>query len=152
MCLPCLLPAVCVAAANSVKDDSGRLWGWHNKSSCAFKQPTYHAGVTWDAAPACPPSVPVITAVVDHSGCRWGWHNNASCAFKPVNRKLLQVASGGKEGASPALTASSTATMSSDAPADSKDSLTTVDVTLGSGVGCHLTSVPDPVTNTVHDE
>lgn len=136
------------AAANSVKDDSSRLWGWDAGHSCAFKQPAYHVGKTWDEAPACPASVPLTTAVKDLSGRPWGWHNDASCAFKTGNRKLLQAASGDKEG----LSASSTSAMSSDAPADSQKGLTAVDVKLGSGVSCSLVSVPDPVTRTVHDE
>lgn len=74
-----LVLACACAAANSVKDKSDRLWGWHQGASCAFKQPVRDL---WDSAPACPSNTPLSTIKVDESGREWGWSNNASCAVK----------------------------------------------------------------------
>jgi hypothetical protein len=76
-------------STNSVKDRSGRLWGWSGGKSCTFKAPVYDL---WFSAPACPPSLPQDSAVKDKSGRAWGWFNGTSCAWRV--RVATQAAAG----------------------------------------------------------
>lgn len=67
---------------NSEADDNGRLWGFQNGVSCAFKDGNdHHPLFYWEAAPTCPNGAagPIAT---DTEGRAWGWANGASCAYR----------------------------------------------------------------------
>lgn len=72
----------------SVMDDLGRMWGWQDGASCAYKSfPPIRGSspapeVTWEAAPPCLFTPTRENSVPDTKGRLWGWQNAASCAFK----------------------------------------------------------------------
>jgi hypothetical protein len=76
---PC--PATATILNATVKDESGRVWGWNpaNNESCAFKRPVYDL---YDVAPRCPANVPRESGVRDESGRLWGSSGNVSCTFE----------------------------------------------------------------------
>jgi len=73
---------------NSVLDDLGRLWGWQNGASCAYRSipplrgSTPAPEVAWEAAPACWFAPTRQNSVPDTKGRLWGWQNSMSCAFR----------------------------------------------------------------------
>lgn len=69
-------------SSNSVKDGSGRLWGYEDNVSCGYKDPKdHHPLFYWAAAPACPGS-PGPLSTTDSDGRVWGWIYGVSCAYK----------------------------------------------------------------------
>jgi hypothetical protein len=72
----------------AVTDDLGRMWGWQDSRSCAYKNFPPAAGarfapeVSWEGAPACAFPPTRDNAVPDSRGRLWGWMNGRSCAFK----------------------------------------------------------------------
>lgn len=69
---------------NSIPDKQGRLWGWINGISCAFKGVSGKTAVTvsWDTAADCTGVATSSNSVFDATGRLWGWQNNRSCAFR----------------------------------------------------------------------
>lgn len=94
---------------NSVVDDNGRLWGWQNDTSCAFRQwgkgskpenkPSAkrepagsfkemqenlpgRVSTVWESAPTCSFAPTDANAVPDTFGRLWGWENDGSCVFR----------------------------------------------------------------------
>lgn len=70
--------------ANSTPDRQGRLWGWIDGHSCAFKSVTGKVAitVTWDTAMTCDGAPTTGNSVYDGNGRLWGWQDNRSCAFR----------------------------------------------------------------------
>jgi len=70
--------------ANSTPDRQGRLWGWIDGHSCAFKSVTGKVAitVTWDTAVTCNGDATTGNSVYDGNGRLWGWQDNRSCAFR----------------------------------------------------------------------
>lgn len=73
---------------NSVMDDLGRMWGWQNGASCAYRGIPPLRGappapeVEWDSAPTCMFAPTRQNSVPDTKGRLWGWQNSKSCAFR----------------------------------------------------------------------
>jgi hypothetical protein len=67
---------------NSVKDSNGRLWGWENNASCAYKTastPVY----THETAPGCGPTAAKAGfRTQDNMGYTWGYEDGHSCLFR----------------------------------------------------------------------
>lgn len=76
-------------AANSVRDNSGRLWGWENQASCAYKSgstPLYSYGT----APGCgPTATKAAYRTKDATGSVWGWEDGHSCLFRVSHMSWL---------------------------------------------------------------
>jgi hypothetical protein len=81
--------------SNSVRDQSGRLWGFQQGVSCAFKGDATHKQVdlpgepviTWAYAPACTQDPDARNSVRSEQGQLWGWEQGRSCAFRINNGK-----------------------------------------------------------------
>lgn len=76
-------------AANSVYDESGKLWGWQDSSNCAFKvdgKAVKPAQLSWKTAAACSGQASSSNSVADLNGKKWGWSNGRTCAFRQVRR------------------------------------------------------------------
>lgn len=72
----------------SVLDDMGRLWGWQQGASCAYRSIPPLRGVSpaplveWESAPTCMFAPTRQNSVPDTNGRLWGWQNSQSCAFR----------------------------------------------------------------------
>eukprot|EP00877_Chromochloris_zofingiensis_P003619 jgi/Chrzof1/13258/Cz07g26150.t1 len=74
---------------NSVQDTYGRLWGWEQHHTCAFRSSNgsavFYDGyvqVKWETSPACTATPNMINSMRDAEGRLWGWEHNKNCAFK----------------------------------------------------------------------
>jgi hypothetical protein len=78
---PCLAEPT---GSNSIPDKQGRLWGWINGESCAFKTATGKIAITvsWDTAADCTGTATTSNSVFDTNGRLWGWQDGRSCAFR----------------------------------------------------------------------
>ncbi|GFR49570.1 hypothetical protein Agub_g11617, partial [Astrephomene gubernaculifera] len=74
----------------SVMDSRGRLWGWENNASCAFKDANDAPLYDWTTAPRCLGDVSDSSSV-DSEGRLWGWEAGASCAFKDLKQRPLRT-------------------------------------------------------------
>ena len=77
--------AICTApleTSNSVMDKNGRLWGWENQVSCAYKTastPVYTAST----APGCGPTATNSGfRTKDSMGYSWAFEDGHSCVFR----------------------------------------------------------------------
>lgn len=68
-------------ATTAVLDESGRLWGWENEASCAYKTASVPL-FFWETAPGCGPTGTNGDIVQDSMGRSWGWEDGHSCAIK----------------------------------------------------------------------
>jgi hypothetical protein len=72
---------------NSEPDRQGRLWGWQEGVSCAFRsqgaegqpQPVQYG---WDNADVCKQQPDSSNSIPDTTGNLWGWQSGRSCAFR----------------------------------------------------------------------
>jgi hypothetical protein len=77
------------AGPDTLKDSLGRLWGWQNGESCAYKgadgQPEAamdpFVGVAWEHAPPCREPRTEDNVVQDGFGRAWGWQDGNSCRY-----------------------------------------------------------------------
>jgi hypothetical protein len=68
-------------STTSVLDKSGRLWGWENEASCAYKAtsvPLY----TYETAPECGPTGTYGDLVQDSMNRLWGYEDGHSCKVR----------------------------------------------------------------------
>ncbi|KAI8475330.1 MAG: hypothetical protein J3K34DRAFT_456270 [Monoraphidium minutum] len=71
-------------------DTVGRLWGWRDDRSCAFKDgggapimgDLLGAWVSWENAPRCGGARATENSVLDTQGRWWGWELSRSCKFE----------------------------------------------------------------------
>jgi hypothetical protein len=93
--VPWILAPACEeqpTGSNSRSDSLGRLWGWQNGQSCAFRtatrQPVF---ITWDTARSCAGTPTASNSVSDSIGRRWGYQQGRSCAFRAAQGESLQL-------------------------------------------------------------
>lgn len=76
----------CKGKANghtATPDAEGRLWGWENGRSCAFKTFTNTpVTITWENAASCSGRATTSNSVFDSNGRLWGWQDGRSCAYR----------------------------------------------------------------------
>lgn len=64
-------------------DAEGRLWGWQDGRSCAFKTPNSQPiTINWDNAVSCASRATTSNSVYDAQGRLWGWQDGRSCAYR----------------------------------------------------------------------
>lgn len=64
-------------------DAEGRLWGWQDGHSCAFR--TSHnrpVTISWDNALTCSGDATLSNSVYDSKNRLWGWQDGRSCAYR----------------------------------------------------------------------
>lgn len=68
----------------AVPDAEGRLWGWQDGQSCAYRTAGNAAiTITWENAASCGGSKPTTSnSVYDQHGRLWGWQEGRSCAYR----------------------------------------------------------------------
>ncbi|PNH03541.1 hypothetical protein TSOC_010363, partial [Tetrabaena socialis] len=91
---------------SSTMDSRGRLWGWQDAASCAFKDGLGAPVYDWDTAPRCLGDVvaageagaaegqadqTVEAAGEDGARRLWGWEAGGSCAFKDLMGRPLRT-------------------------------------------------------------
>jgi len=64
---------------NSVSDSFGRLWGWEDGNSCAFRGKRWQNWLS--QAPVCSGPPNDYNSVRDSWGRLWGWDSGMSCRF-----------------------------------------------------------------------
>ncbi|KAJ9511871.1 hypothetical protein QJQ45_004527 [Haematococcus lacustris] len=108
-----------ITPTSSQADASGRLWGFENGRSCAFKplvsngsaataagmSPASSAEVSWDSAPACPHAATDSSYQPDSLGRKWGWNGSSSCKYVDANGNALTASQLGGSAAATAGTA-----------------------------------------------
>eukprot|EP00775_Hariotina_reticulata_P012494 gene12494-12628_t len=72
--------------SNSRPDNMGRLWGWQDGQSCAFRTATQQpVFTTWYTASSCAGTPTASNSVSDSVGRRWGYQQGRSCAFRAAD-------------------------------------------------------------------
>ncbi|KAL6754667.1 hypothetical protein V8C86DRAFT_315460 [Haematococcus lacustris] len=108
-----------ITPTSSQADASGRLWGFENGRSCAFKplvsngsaataagmSPASSAEVSWVSAPACPHAATDSSYQPDSLGRKWGWNGSSSCKYVDANGNALTASQLGGGAAATAGTA-----------------------------------------------
>lgn len=75
------------------RDSLGRLWGWENGTSCAYKSPDNMdpSDAHWLSAPRCTFPATEYNVQKDKEGHPWGFDHstNTSCSFRDDRVRLL---------------------------------------------------------------
>lgn len=67
----------------STPDAEGRLWGFQEGRSCAFRTPNDQPiTITWDNAVSCNNKPTTSNSVFDGENRLWGFQNGKSCAYR----------------------------------------------------------------------